>query len=79
MSKSFGNPNRYWALGSELTTVIACLNTALDGNGAISIHASKSGLRIAFRGHTIAKGKTPMELHRNFEARVAEGKKGDAS
>lgn len=72
--KYFRSPDRYWALGAEMTTVIACLNTALDGNGAVGIHASKRGLRITLNGRPMVHGKTPKELHANFEARVSQAK-----
>jgi len=38
------------------------------------VHASSKGYRITVNGKTVAKGKTPDELHRNFSKLIEEAK-----
>lgn len=61
------------------SAIIGCLNSALEGNGSITIRASKKGLSIHLGRSLLAKGKTPEELHQNFAAAMDKARQANAS
>lgn len=75
MNKYFRAVPRMTAFDKITHTILGCLNSSLEGNGGITIKASKRGISISFRGKPLAKGKTPEELQRNFDTALANVKK----
>lgn len=74
MGKYFRTVPRMTAFDKISHTILGCLNSSLEGNGGITIKASKRGISISFRGKPLAKGKTPDELQRNFDAALSIAK-----
>lgn len=79
MGKYFSPVPRMGPLDKVTNTIIGCLNSSLEGNGGITIKASKRGISISFRGRPLAKGKTPDELQSNFDAALSIAKKSTPS
>ncbi len=79
MGTHFRTVPRMTAFDKISHTILGCLNSSLEGNGSITITASKRGISISFRGQPLAKGKTPQELQANFEAALLKVKPAQPS
>jgi|GEM_PF-3000760 len=67
MSQYFKPASFIRILDKAGSTIIGCINSATEGNGAVNIRASKKGVTINLNGKLLAKGKTATELQNNFE------------
>lgn len=74
MGKYFSSTPLMAPFGRAQNMIIGCLNSALGGNGSITVKASKKGMSISLGKSILAKGKTPDELLTNFEAALAQAK-----
>lgn len=68
MSAYFHPPQHLSPLDPACASIFGALNGGLSGIGTVVVNASKRGMRIAFNGKTIARGRTPQELHDAFQA-----------
>lgn len=62
---------------NSVSSVLSALNTGrTSGIGAVSIHASSRGYAIKLKGRVLAKGHSPEDLHRAFQAEIEKAKAG---
>ncbi len=61
-----------------LALLLTVLNNGRSGISGlkfrVAVHASSKGFRIVLNGKTIAKGATPQELHKSYEAAQEKAK-----
>ena len=78
-NKFFKSATEFHIMSTALVSVIGALNLGRSGKfGTISITANGRGYSIKMGRHTFAKGRTPQELHDNFEGAVEKAKKESA-